>query len=78
MNMIHLSNDERFIEGWHNGAIIITAPVANGQFWNAIATVRDHLRKWSGQEPTLSAGLAARTKAADANLQRMAFAEHLR
>jgi hypothetical protein len=72
MNIIRLSNDGRFIEGWHNGAIIRFADITHG-IHRGVGDVREYMRQWSGEEPAIEAALKVKMDAADMNLINMAF-----
>lgn len=70
---IRLSNDEAFVELWHNGHVIQF--VQHGRLHENVAFLEDHLRKHAGQEEELVVDkrILDKMQAADANFQRMAF-----
>ena len=77
MNRITLSTDLKFVECWNNGNRIYFVPVRSS-LHDSVGIARDYLRKWSGEEPTLSNELSERLKAIDATFTRLAFSADYR
>ncbi len=72
MNVIDLSQDERFVECWHNGSVIHRLSTV-GRLHKTVGEARDYLFKWSGQEPILSKTLKGRLDAIDQALIQLAY-----
>ncbi len=72
MNVIELSQDERFVECWHNGVVIRHIPT-KGHLHDTVSEAREYLRKWTGEEPILSKNLKRRLDAIDSLITKLAY-----
>lgn len=74
MNNICLSTCGKFVELWHNGQKIRWHGMPPMRLHEAVAELREYIRKWAGDEaPTIDPQLAKKMQDADAALQSMAF-----